>query len=74
LLEEAKRKEKELAKEKEMQQELASKLKAMESKLLIGGKNINDHTNEQERRLEEKRYLSCVNVDSISRFLYLKVV
>jgi hypothetical protein len=70
LLEEAKRKEKELAKEKEMQQELASKLKAMESKLLIGGKNINDHTNEQERRLEEKRYFNSVNINSISRFLY----
>lgn len=55
LLEEMKAKEKELMKERENQQELESKLKAMESKLLTGGKNIIDHTNEQEKRLEEKR-------------------
>ena len=28
---------------------------AMESKLLVGGKNIVDHTNEQQRMLELKR-------------------
>jgi hypothetical protein len=55
LLGEMKAKEKELMKERENQQELESKLKAMESKLLTGGKNIIDHTNEQERRIEEKR-------------------
>lgn len=27
----------------------------MESKLLVGGKNIVDHTNEQQRILEQKR-------------------
>lgn len=27
----------------------------MESKLLVGGKNIVDHTNEQQRMLEQKR-------------------
>lgn len=30
-------------------------LQAMESKLLMGGKNIVDHTNEQQRALEQKR-------------------
>jgi kinesin family protein 3/17 len=34
---------------------LSSKIEAMESKLLTGGKNILDHTNEQERQLEKKR-------------------
>ena len=34
---------------------LSSKIEAMESKLLTGGKNIIDHTNEQERQLEIKR-------------------
>lgn len=28
---------------------------AMESKLLVGGKNIVDHTNEQQRALEQRR-------------------
>lgn len=28
----------------------------MESKLLVGGKNIVDHTNEQQRILEQKRH------------------
>lgn len=28
---------------------------AMESKLLVGGKNIVDHTNEQQKILEQKR-------------------
>lgn len=27
----------------------------MESKLLVGGKNIVDHTNEQQRMLQQKR-------------------
>jgi hypothetical protein len=29
---------------------------AMESKLLCGGKNIVDHTNEQQRALEQRRH------------------
>lgn len=28
----------------------------MESKLLVGGKNIVDHTNEQQKMLEQKRH------------------
>lgn len=31
-------------------------LQAMESKLLVGGKNIIDHTNEQQKMLEVKRH------------------
>ena len=34
---------------------LDSKIKAMESKLLTGGKNILDHTNEQQRELDRRR-------------------
>ncbi len=29
---------------------------AMESKLLVGGKNIIDHTNEQQKMLEQKKH------------------
>lgn len=34
---------------------LLHSIQAMESKLLVGGKNIVDHTNEQQRMLEQKR-------------------
>jgi kinesin family member 3B len=34
---------------------MTAKIEAMESKLLTGGKNIMDQTNEQERQLEKKR-------------------
>uniref|UniRef100_A0A8D0DNC5 Kinesin-like protein n=1 Tax=Salvator merianae TaxID=96440 RepID=A0A8D0DNC5_SALMN len=45
----------ELRKEQEATELLAAKYKAMESKLLIGGRNIMDHTNEQQKMLELKR-------------------
>ena len=41
----------------EQKKKLESKLKAMESKLLSGGKNILDHTNEQHKELEQRRKL-----------------
>ncbi|XP_076004835.1 kinesin-like protein KIF3C [Genypterus blacodes] len=44
-----------LRKEQEATEQLTAKYKAMESKLLVGGKNIIDHTNEQQRMLEMKR-------------------
>ncbi|KAJ7341408.1 hypothetical protein JRQ81_005469 [Phrynocephalus forsythii] len=44
-----------LRKEQEATNLLATKYKAMESKLLIGGRNIMDHTNEQQKMLELKR-------------------
>lgn len=44
-----------LNKEREAGDMLAAKVKAMESKLLVGGKNIVDHTNEQQKILEQKR-------------------
>ncbi|XP_077566642.1 kinesin-like protein KIF3C [Stigmatopora nigra] len=44
-----------LRKEQEATEELTAKYKAMESKLLVGGKNIIDHTNEQQKMLELKR-------------------
>ncbi|KAI4877257.1 hypothetical protein NFI96_014314, partial [Prochilodus magdalenae] len=55
LLREKERKMDDLHREKEASEMLAAKVKAMESKLLVGGKNIVDHTNEQQRILELKR-------------------
>ena len=45
----------ELQKKQKAQEALNAKIRAMESKLLIGGKSIIDHTNEQERELEKRR-------------------
>ncbi|XP_078069140.1 kinesin-like protein KIF3B isoform X1 [Mustelus asterias] len=55
LLEEKEKMMEDLKKEQEATEQLAAKFKAMESKLLIGGKNIMDHTNEQQKMLEQKR-------------------
>ncbi|XP_062407464.1 kinesin-like protein KIF3C [Sardina pilchardus] len=44
-----------LRKEQEAAELLTTKVKALESKLLVGGKNIMDHTNEQQKMLELKR-------------------
>uniref|UniRef100_A0A8C6S563 Kinesin-like protein n=1 Tax=Neogobius melanostomus TaxID=47308 RepID=A0A8C6S563_9GOBI len=44
-----------LRKEQEATEQLTAKYKAIESKLLVGGKNIMDHTNEQQKILEMKR-------------------
>lgn len=41
--------------DQEATEKLQAKIKAMESKLLCGGKNIIDHTNEQQRELERKK-------------------
>ncbi|XP_017295220.1 kinesin-like protein KIF3B [Kryptolebias marmoratus] len=56
LLKEKERKMEDLRREKEAGEMLAAKVKAMESKLLVGGKNIVDRTNEQQRILEQKRH------------------
>ncbi|XP_005108306.1 kinesin-like protein KIF3B [Aplysia californica] len=55
LLSTLKDKEQTLLQEKDSRDNLAQKIKAMESKLLVGGKNIVDHTNEQQRALEHRR-------------------
>lgn len=55
LLSELQDKQSMLSKEKENRDALAAKIKAMESKLLMGGGNIVDHTNEQQRALEQRR-------------------
>ncbi|XP_069744371.1 kinesin-like protein KIF3C isoform X2 [Narcine bancroftii] len=55
LLEEKEKMMENLKKEQEATEQLAAKFKAMESKLLVGGKNIMDHTNEQQKMLELKR-------------------
>ncbi|XP_056336662.1 kinesin-like protein KIF3C [Danio aesculapii] len=56
LLEEKERMMRHLKKEQEATEMLTAKFKAMESKLLVGGKNIIDHTNEQQKMLEQKRH------------------
>lgn len=52
---EIQKKSNELKKRQEAQAALTSKIKMMESKLLVGGKSIVDKTSEQERALEERR-------------------
>jgi kinesin family protein 3/17 len=59
-----------LAHEKLVNQKLEEKIQAMESKLLCGGKNIIDHTNEQQRALEqhnqeiaERKVSLCVGIE-----------
>ena len=50
------RKEAQLQREQAEKEKLAAKIAAMESKLLSGGgKTIVDHTNEQQRALEQRR-------------------
>lgn len=44
-----------LRKRQEATEQLTARYKAIESKLLVGGKNIIDHTNEQQKMLEMKR-------------------
>ncbi|KAF3859787.1 hypothetical protein F7725_000042 [Dissostichus mawsoni] len=55
LLKEKEKKMEDLKREKDAGEMLSAKVKAMESKLLVGGKNIVDHTNEQQKMLELKR-------------------
>lgn len=55
LLQEIEEKKALIAREKKSSEDLATRLKAMESKLLMGGKNIIDHTNEQQKALEQRR-------------------
>ncbi|NWR82831.1 KIF3B protein, partial [Furnarius figulus] len=55
LLKEKEKKMEDLRREKEATEMLSAKIKTMESKLLVGGKNIVDHTNEQQKILEQKR-------------------
>lgn len=54
LLETIKLKEQQVKKEQEHKIELMNKIKTYESKLLAGA-NVIDHTNEQERKLQERR-------------------
>lgn len=44
-----------IRKQQEARDALQSKIEAMEGKLLVGGKSIMDHTNQQERELEQRR-------------------
>ncbi|XP_072097804.1 kinesin-like protein KIF3B isoform X3 [Mobula birostris] len=55
LLREKEKKMGDVRREREASEALATKIKAMESKLLVGGKNIVDHTNEQQKVLEQRR-------------------
>jgi len=55
LMQEVRRKEAMLAREKAEKEKMSAKIASMESKLLTGGKTIVDHTNEQQRALEQRR-------------------
>ncbi|XP_006819540.2 kinesin-like protein KIF3B, partial [Saccoglossus kowalevskii] len=55
LLSETQAKQIQLKEQQQARDTLATKIKAMESKLLVGGKSIVDHTNEQQKRLEQHR-------------------
>ena len=55
LLQDLQEKENLLNKETQAKLDLANKIKAMESKLLNGGTNIMDYTNEQQLAVEEKK-------------------
>ncbi|NXN96279.1 KIF3C protein, partial [Rhinopomastus cyanomelas] len=55
LLQEKEKMIEDLRKEQEATELLATRYKAMESKLLVGGRTIVDHTNEQQKMLELKR-------------------
>ena len=55
LLNSVKRREEELKREQEAKTDLMEKIKVYESKLLTGGKDIVDHTYEQQQKLEERR-------------------
>ena len=48
-------KEQQLEQERLAREQLSSRIKDMESKLLSGGKNIADRTNKQQRQLERSR-------------------
>jgi kinesin family protein 3/17 len=54
LLEEIERKKQQIFQEKKYSEDLDKRIKSMESKLLRGGKNIIDHTNEQQKALEQR--------------------
>lgn len=54
LLHEIEKRKAQLAEEKKIAEDLSNRIQAMESKLLRGGKNIIDHTNEQQKALEQR--------------------
>ncbi|XP_060931248.1 kinesin-like protein KIF3B isoform X1 [Limanda limanda] len=56
LLKKKEKKMEDLRREREAGEMLTAKVKAMESKLLVGGKNIVDHTNEQQKILQQRRH------------------
>lgn len=61
----------ELDAERQIREQMAQQLQAMEAKLLMGGVNIFDHVNAQQRELEEnqvRKYeqYTFISVDSVS--------
>ncbi|XP_034437294.1 kinesin-like protein KIF3B [Hippoglossus hippoglossus] len=56
LLKEKEKKMEDLRREREAGELIEAKVKAMESKLLVGGENIVDHTNEQQRMLQQRKH------------------
>ncbi|XP_060923632.1 kinesin-like protein KIF3B [Limanda limanda] len=56
LLKEIEKKMGDLRTEREAGELIQAKVKAMESKLLVGGENIVDHTNKQQRMLQQRKH------------------
>jgi kinesin family protein 3/17 len=56
LVGELQQKQKQLQRKQEARDSLAAKIQAMESKLLVGGKTIVDHTSEQEKKVEAVKH------------------
>jgi kinesin family protein 3/17 len=54
-LKELERRAEELANEKSARESLSAKLKSLQQRLLVGGKNIADHVQDQEKELERKQ-------------------
>lgn len=55
LVQEVLARQSQIRKQQEARDSLQAKIQAMEGKLLVGGKSIMDHTNQQERELEQRR-------------------
>ena len=55
LLRELEDQKKEIEREQEERRKMQHKIVEMESKLITGGKDILDHTNEQEQAIQQKR-------------------
>lgn len=74
-MEDLNEREERLRQEREAKEALGAKIKAMEGKLLSGGGDIVDHTNEQQRALEQRRHeLAEQKVSKMHSLNYLSLL